>query len=171
MPATVPAYVQALPVLHLRRLIASSAAFRTWAEAASEQAAFDDAIFYVDVPTLPGTGKYAVINPPFEGLSIALTPHGAPRAYEVARQILFELRGVRTTTDPFADQMMDFWNMCGAFLQEIVTNSGTTGSLGARLAFGPIEGEGPYLSHEDIAQDDDPHIVMRYAVECEIDVI
>jgi hypothetical protein len=169
---TVPANVQALPALHLRRLIASSAQFRTWVGAATEQAAFDDALFYIDVPTRPENGRYAVINPPQdEEDSFHLSPRGAPNDYAVAGRLEFVLCGPRTTSDPIADQVMDFWNVCGQIVEEMAANSGTTGGLGARLAFTELMCAGPMWSHEDEDQDEDPYIMAFYSVAYEAGVV
>jgi hypothetical protein len=169
---TVPAYVQALPALHLRRLIASSAAFQTWVGAASETAAFDDATFYIDVPAIPGNGKFAALGPPQDDEeSFSLSARGAPNEYAVAGRLEFVLRAPRTTSDPVADQVMDFWNTCGQIIEEMVANSGTTGALGARLQFTELRGTGPLWSHEDEDQDQDPYILAFYDVSWEAGVV
>jgi hypothetical protein len=172
MAATVPAYVQALPALHLRRLIASSAAFRTWVGAGSEQAAFDAATFYIDVPTIPVNGKFASLGPPQDDeASFSLSPRGAPNDYAVAGRLEFVLRAPRTTSDSIADQVMDFWNTCGQIIEEMVANSGTTGGLGARLEFTELSGTGPLWSHEDEDQDEAPYILAFYTVVFEDGVV
>jgi hypothetical protein len=170
--ATVPANVQALPALHLRRLIASSAQFQTWVGAGTEQKAFDDSVFYIDCPTRPGNGKFAVINPPQdEEDSFHLSPRGAPNDYAVGGRLEFVLCGPRTTSDTIADQVMDFWNVCGQIVEEMVANSGTTGDLGARLAFTELSGTGPLWSHEDEDQDEAAYVMAFYSVAYEAGVV
>lgn len=141
--AVTPSGFQSLPLEYLRNLIASSATFQTWVEAASETAALPF-IGYGESDSKASNGRFAVVGKPGVGENrpiSSLSVVGADNDAEHSGMLLMMFEGEVDPEQTVAEQRMTMDNTMGAIVAEMLDNRGGSGAAGVRLVFDDIDND------------------------------